>query len=130
MKAGKEAIFGAIASLEYRMREDVERWTAEQDRKVQLVLDGLVDIPGLELDVDRDPNGCPFSRARLTPNPSRTNHSAVSLAAALADGDPTIVVRAHHAEQGYLHLDTIEMTDEEIAFTCRRIRETLSRPAA
>ena len=37
MKAGKEAIFGAIAALEYRIDEDPAAWTAEQDRKVAVI---------------------------------------------------------------------------------------------
>lgn len=127
MKAGKEAILGAMAALEYRGRQDMPAWTAEQDRKVQLILSRLAHVPGLRLSVDPDPNGCPFSRARLTPDPQVTGHTATSLAAALAEGDPTIVVRAHHAAEGYFNLDAIEMTDAEIELTCTRIRELLER---
>jgi L-seryl-tRNA(Ser) seleniumtransferase len=125
MKAGKEAIFGAMAALEYRMREDIPAWTAEQDRKVRKILDALADVPGLTLSVDPDPNGCPFSRARLTPDPDITGHTAASLAKALLDGDPTVVPRAHHADDGYINLDAIEMTDDEIEFTCRKVRKIL-----
>ncbi len=128
MKAGKEAIIGAMAALEYRMNEDIAAWTAEQDRKVEMILARLGDLPGLALSVDRDPNGCPFSRARLTPDPQRTGHTAVSLTAALAEGDPTIVTRSHHAEVGYLNLDAIELTDDEIELMCARIREIITQP--
>lgn len=126
MKAGKEAICGAMAALEYRQREDLSAWTVEQDRKVQLILDRLADIPGLELDVDPDPNGCPFSRARLTPDARVTGHTAASLTDRLADGDPTIVTRAHHLDEGYVHLDAIEMTDDEIEYVCAKIRQLLT----
>ena len=126
MKAGKEAIVGAMAALEYRMREDVAAWTAEQDRKVALILERLEGIPGLTLSVDPDPNGCPFSRARLDRDPDSAGHSAATLTEALADGDPTIVTRAHHVDEGYIYLDAIEMTDDEIALVCRRVREILS----
>ena len=125
MKAGKEAIFGAIAALEYRMNEDIPAWTAEQDRKVQLILERLGDIAGLQLGVDADPNGCPFSRARLTPDAKLTGQTAMSLSAALAEGDPTVVARAHHAEEGYLHLDAVELTDDEIALACDKVRKIL-----
>jgi L-seryl-tRNA(Ser) seleniumtransferase len=125
MKAGKEAIFGAMAALEYRMQQDLPAWTAEQDRKVQLILNQLNDVPGLSLSIDADPNGCPFSRARLTPDEKITGHTAQSLAAALIEGDPTIVPRAHHDEEGYLTLDSIEMTDDEIELTCRKVRTVL-----
>ena len=126
MKAGKEAILGAIAALEYRQRQDMKQWTAEQDRKVALILDRLSDVAGLRLDVDLDPNGCPFSRARLTPDRVVTNHTANSLTEALAEGDPTVVVRAHHADEGYINLDAIEMTDEEIEYVCAKVRNILT----
>ena len=126
MKAGKEAIFGVLAALEVRMRQDVSAWTAEQDRKVQLIVERLQDVPGLRLDVDPDPNGCPFSRTRLTPDPVVTGHTARSLTTALAEGNPTIVARAHHTDEGYLHLDSIEMCDDEIEIACDRVRQVLS----
>lgn len=126
MKAGKEAVIGAMTALEYRMQEDVDAWTAEQDRKVQLVLGKLADLRGLALSIDQDANGCPFSRARLTPDPVITGHDAASLEEALAEGDPTIVARAHHTDEGYIHLDAIEMTDEEIGTACDKVRSILA----
>ena len=126
MKAGKEAIFGVMAALEYRMEQDTEEWTAEQDRRVSLILEQLQDIPGLSLSVDPDPNGCPFSRARLTPDKTVTGHSAQSLTTALAAGDPTVVARAHHAEEGYICLDAVEMNDDDILYACQKVRTLLS----
>ncbi len=130
MKAGKEAIVGAMAALEYRMNEDIDAWTAEQDRKVAMILGLLEGIPGLELSVEADPNGCPFSRARLDLDPNTAAHTAAHTAASLTDalalGNPTIVTRAHHADEGYLYLDAIEMTDSQIEFVCGRVREILS----
>ena len=128
MKAGKEAIVGAMAALEYRAKQDMASWTAEQDRKVRLVLDLLQNVSGLSLSVDADPNGCPFSRARLTIDPNTAAHSATSLEAALAQGDPAIMMRAHHKDEGYLHLDAIELTDEEIEAACHEIRRLLTSP--
>lgn len=125
MKAGKEAIVGAMAALEYRQRQDMPAWTAEQDRKVSLIMNRLRDIPGLALQVDPDPSGCPFSRPRLTPDPRITGHTAASLRDELAKGNPTIVVRAHHTDEGYINLDAIELTDQEIEYVCRRIHEVL-----
>lgn len=126
MKAGKEAIFGVIAALEFRMQQDMPGWTAEQDRRVQKIIDALSDISGLTLSIDPDPNGCPFSRARLTLDARVTGHTAATLAAALIEGDPTVVPRAHHTDEGYINLDAIEMTDEEIEFTCDKVRRILT----
>jgi len=126
MKAGKEAIVGAMAALQYRTRQDMSAWTAEQDRKVALFLDRLRDISGLVLSVDPDPNGCPFSRVRLTTVADVGRHSAASLRDTLAAGNPTIVLRAHHIDEGYVNIDAIELTDDEIEFVCRRIREVFT----
>lgn len=126
MKAGKEAIIGAMASLEYRSQHDMAAWTAEQDRKVQLVIDSLQDLPGLTLSVDPDPNGCPFSRARLTLEDGVAALSSHALNSKLAGGDPAIMMRAHHADEGYLNLDAIELTDEEIGIACGEIRRLLN----
>ena len=129
MKAGKEAILGAMAALEYRQQQDITAWTAEQDRKVELILGLLTEIDGLSLSVDPDPNGCPFSRVRLTPDPNITGHSADSLTRELAQDDPSIVVRSHHTDEGYVHLDVIELTDDEIQFVCEKVKRTLQRPS-
>ncbi|MGY8656176.1 MAG: aminotransferase class V-fold PLP-dependent enzyme [Verrucomicrobiia bacterium] len=126
MKAGKEAIVGAMAALKHRAAQDMGAWTVEQDRRVQMILDRLKDIPGLALAVEPDPNGCPFSRARLTPDPKITGHTAASLEAELKSGNPTVVPRAHHTDEGYIHLDAIEMTDEEIAFACDKVLRILT----
>lgn len=126
MKAGKEAIVGVIAALDVRDHQDITAWSAEQDRKVKLILDRLSDVPGLSLSVDPDPNGCPFSRARLTLDPQVCGHTAASLRDEVANGDPTIVLRDHHVDEGYVNIDSNEMTDEEIELTCQRIREVLS----
>ncbi|MEE2659293.1 MAG: aminotransferase class V-fold PLP-dependent enzyme [Candidatus Latescibacterota bacterium] len=126
MKAGKEAIVGAMVAIEYRAKQDMAAWKADQDRKVERILDHLKDVTGLELGVDPDPNGCPFSRAKLIPDPDAIGHTAVSLSDALAEGDPIVVARSHHAEEGYIYLDAIEMTDDEIDLACARVRSILA----
>ena len=127
MKAGKEAIFGAMAALEYREQEDVAAWTAEQDRKVALVHELLEGIDGLALGTDADPNGCPFSRARLTPDPEVCGLDVFELNRRMAEGDPSVRLRAHHANEGYLYIDAIELEDEEVRLVCERIRELLTK---
>jgi uncharacterized pyridoxal phosphate-dependent enzyme len=125
MKAGKEAIVGAMAAMQYRIRQDIEAWTAEQDRKVKVILDRLKNIPGLALSVDPDPNGCPFSRVRLTVEVDVAGTSIVALRDALAAGNPAIFLRAHHIEEGYVNIDAIELTDDEIELLCDRIQEVV-----
>ena len=121
MKAGKEAIVGAMAALQYRMGQKVEAWTAEQDGKVEVILERLQNIPGLLLSVDPDPNGCPFSRVRLTLAADVAGPSIVALRDSLEAGRPAIFLRAHHIDEGYVNIDAIELTDDEVALVCERI---------
>ena len=126
MKAGKEAIIGAMAALQFRMSEDLEAWTIEQDRKAGLVVSLLSGIDGLELQIDPDPNGCPFSRARLTLMPELCGVDVFQLTEQMLNNTPSIVLRAHHANEGYIYIDAIEMSDDQIALTCKRIRDILT----
>ena len=126
MKVGKEGVLGLIAALDFRARQDIPDWTKEQDRKMHRILEQLQGIPGLALGIEPDPNGNPFSRPRLAPDPAICGKTAVEVCEALAAGNPTIQPRAHHAEEGYFTLDQMECTDEEIDLICRRVREILA----
>ena len=126
MKVGKEGIVGVMAALEHRMRLNIADWEGEQDRKMYRVIDALKGIEGVALTVDPDPNGNPFSRARVTVDPARAGISARVLNRAMAEGDPSIRLRGHHVDEGYFNVDAIEMTDAEIDLTCDRLRKFLT----
>ena len=130
MKVGKEGIVGAMAALEYRMRLDVDAWEAEQDRKVHRIMERLRGIGGVALSVDPDPNGNPFSRARVTVDERLAGLSAAAISRAMADGDPSIRLRAHHVDEGYFDVDAMEMTDDEVELTCDRLVALLTAPEA
>lgn len=130
MKVGKEGIVGAMAALEYRMRLDVAGWEAEQNRKMERVMSRLDGIDGIGLSVDADPNGNPFSRARVTVDADKTGLSAAVINLAMLEGDPSIRLRAHHTDEGYFTVDAMEMTDEEVELTCDRLVGILSAPPA
>ena len=130
MKVGKEGIVGVMASLEHRMRTDVSEWQAEQDRKMKVVIDRLEGLDGITMSVDSDPNGNPFSRARVSVDSEGAGVSAAVVCGAMSDGDPSISLRGHHTDEGYFNVDTIEMTDAEVDLTCNRLLEILSADAA
>ena len=130
MKVGKEGIVGAMAALGYRMRLDVACWKAEQNRKMNRVMARLEGFDGVELGVDPDPNGNPFSRARVNVDAEKTGLSAAVINLAMMEGDPSIRLRAHHTDEGYFTVDAMEMTDEEVELTCDRLIGLLSAPHA
>ena len=104
----------------------VKAWTMEQDRKAGLGVSLLSGIDGLELQIDPDPNGCPFSRARLTLTPAICGGDVFQLTEQMANNTPSIVLRAHHANEGFIYIDAIEMNDDQIELTCNRIRGILT----
>lgn len=125
MKVGKEGIVGVMASLEHRLALDLESWETDQNRKMNMVIEQLSDIAGISLSVDPDPNGNPFSRARVTVNAQHAGLSAAVICKAMAAGDPVISLRAHHTDEGYFNVDTIEMDDADVALTCNRLQAIL-----
>ena len=126
MKVGKEGIVGAIAALEHRMGLDVEAWQTEQDRKMNAIIERLSGIEGIAMRAEPDPNGNPFSRARMDVDAPTTGISAAALSRAMADGDPSIRLRAHHVDEGYLTIDAMEMAEDEVDLTCERFRQLLT----
>jgi D-glucosaminate-6-phosphate ammonia-lyase len=130
MKVGKEGILGVMAALEYRMKLDVAGWQKEQNRKMQLVLDQLAGIEGVQLSVDDDPNGNPFSRAHVDIDTAVVGVSPAVISAVLKDNDPAIHLRDHHVDEGFFTVDAMELTDEEVVLTCQRLREVLTASEA
>ncbi len=126
MKVGKEGIVGAMVALEYRMKLDVDAWEAEQNRKMYRIIERLEGIEGIRMSVEPDPNGNPFSRARMDVDEGQVGLSAGAISRAVADGDPSIRVRAHHVDEGYFMIDAMEMTDEEVELTCDRLMGVLT----
>jgi D-glucosaminate-6-phosphate ammonia-lyase len=126
MKVGKEGIFGAMAALEHRMEMDVSAWQAEQDRKMHTIIERLGGIAGVQMSVEHDANGNPFSRARLDVDLQVAGINAKVLSRAVADGSPSIRLRAHHVDEGYVMIDAIEMNDAEVEVTCQRLEALLN----
>ena len=48
----------------------------------------------------------------------------------MAEGDPSIRLRAHHVDEGYINVDAIEMSDEEVELTCDRLSQLLTATPA
>ena len=130
MKVGKEGIFGVMAALEHRMSMDVADWQAEQEGKMRRIIERLQDLDGVTMSADPDPNGNPFSRARIDVDERRSGISAATLSAAMAEGNASIRLRAHHTDEGYVYVDAIEMSDEELELTCERLRQVLTASPA
>jgi D-glucosaminate-6-phosphate ammonia-lyase len=130
MKVGKEGIAGAIAALGAWERRDHAAIRAQETGYLRLWLDRFGKIPGLAARIAPDPTGNPLDRLQLQVIPEEAGTTAWALAAALAAGDPPIVVRDHEVEHGYFYLDPCnlqpgeaQIVAEKIVAVARSIRE-------
>ncbi len=123
MKVGKEGIFGSIAAIEERMAIELREWDANQKIKCQRLLDLLLDIPGVTASLERDKVGQPVTRVRLEVDPAVTGLDAESLCRELEQSTPSIKPRAHHTDEGWFLLEPVHITDSEIQYAAKRLRE-------
>src|SRR5215813_5297928 len=101
MKVGKEGIAGAIAALDAWGKRDHAAVRARESGYLKLWLERLGGTPGLKASIVPDPTGNPLDRLMLQVVPEEAGTTAWALAAALAAGEPPIIVRDHKVEHGY-----------------------------
>jgi L-seryl-tRNA(Ser) seleniumtransferase len=128
MKAGKEAVMGAISAL--------ERWESLDHAAIEVAVEArardaaaqLAGHPGLDVRVQRDETGNPFSRVILTINPERAGLTAHALAGVLDAGTPRILLRSLYADQGILQMDVRRLDEAGLKLVCARIIDALKAP--
>ncbi len=129
MKIGKEGIVGLIVALEewekgyYRAAQDAEK------ARIQRMVARLTGLPGIHAEaLWPSPDPFPIMRAKVSVDPDAAGLNAMALTQLLAEGEPTIKVRGHHAEEGYFLIDPFNLSDAEADFICDRIVEVVRRP--
>lgn len=105
MKIGKESIAGAIAALRQWQKRDHARIRAEERQALDMWVEALAPIAGIETVIVPDPTANPLERLQVNVDAARFGVSAATLARVLAEQDPAIIVRNHEAERGYFQLD-------------------------
>jgi D-glucosaminate-6-phosphate ammonia-lyase len=105
MKVGKEGIFGATAALEAWERRDHAAARAAELATLELWRTAVTGIDGAAARIVPDPTGNPLERLRIDVDRQRLGASAMAVAAALAGGEPAIIVRDNEIEQGWFQLD-------------------------
>jgi L-seryl-tRNA(Ser) seleniumtransferase len=131
MKIGKEGIIGLMVALEewakgyYREEQEAEK------RRMQRLVERLAGLPGIRATTEwPSPDPFPIMRTRITVDPEAAGLTAMALTQLLAEGEPTVRVRAHHAEEGYFLIDPFNLTDADADFICQRIIEIMAQPTA
>ncbi|MGH6916569.1 MAG: aminotransferase class V-fold PLP-dependent enzyme, partial [Geminicoccaceae bacterium] len=130
MKVGKESVLGAIAALEAWERRDHGAIRAREQSFLELWRERFSDLPGIRAEILPDPTGNPLDRLRLHVDPSAAGITAWELAAALAAGDPPVIVRDHHAERGFFEMDPCNLHEGEANVVAERLVDELQRARA
>lgn len=130
MKVGKESIVGLIATLEAWEKRDHAAVRAREDRHLALWRACLESRPGVRAEILPDPTGNPLDRLRVHVDPAAAKVTAWDLASALASGNPPVIVRDHHAENGFFDMDPCNLHDGEAEIVADQLAATLERGLA
>jgi D-glucosaminate-6-phosphate ammonia-lyase len=125
MKVGKEGVAGAIAALEAWERRDHAAVRAAEKRHLDLWLARLAGLTGVIAALEPDPTNNPLDRLKLVVDPEQARIAAWDLAAALAAGDPPVIVRDHEVEHGFFYLDPCNLHPGEAEIVAERITAVL-----
>src|SRR5918996_568396 len=130
MKVGKESILGLIATLEAWEKRDHAAVRAREDRHLALWRACLEGRPGVRPEILPDPTDNPLDRLRVHVDAAAAGVTAWDLATALAAGDPPVIVRDHHAENGFFDLDPCNLHDGEAEIVADQLAAALERGLA
>lgn len=130
MKLGKETLSGLIAALEAWERRDHAAVRARETGYLALWLARLEDRPGVRAQLIPDPTRNPLDRLRLHVDQAEAGITAWDLAAALAQGEPPVIVRDHQVERGFFDMDPCNLHPGEAEVVVERIIGVLERARA
>jgi L-seryl-tRNA(Ser) seleniumtransferase len=130
MKVGKESIAGLIATLEAWERRDHAGVRAREDGHLALWRERLAACAGIRAEILPDPTDNPLDRLRVHVEPKAAKLAAWNLAAALASGEPPVIVRDHMIEHGFFDMDPCNLHHGEALIVAERMIEVLNAAQA
>jgi len=127
MKVGKESVAGVMAALEAWDVRDHEGIRAREQKALDLWMEALGELKGLDVSIVPDPTGNPLDRVMIRVLPE-SGFTAAGLAAALSDCSPPIIVRNHEVERGHFFLDPCNLHTDEEKIVAESIIALINRP--
>ena len=128
-KVGKEGIAGVIAALDAWENRDHTAVRRRESEALNLWKSVLNDSPGIAANISPDPTGNPLDRLRVDFDSQTSGITAWDFAAAMAEGDPAIIVRDHETEHNYLFLDPCNLHEGEAPIVAERLASILDAAA-
>ncbi len=129
MKAGKEAIVGAVAALEAWGRRDHAAELAREAAIIEAWIAALSNLPGIAVGPHADWTGNPIIRVRLRLAPE-AGLFAWELAERAMAGNPAVALRDDLSMHGLVFLDPCHLTADEAVIVSDRIRAILAEARA
>ncbi|MCW5628838.1 MAG: aminotransferase class V-fold PLP-dependent enzyme [Rhodoferax sp.] len=126
MKVGKESIAGVTAALRAWQLRDGAAIRAREEAALALWQQVLHASPAVRCTPVDDPTGNPLRRLRVQVAPA-SGWTARTLADALAQGDPAVMVRDYQCDLGYIDLDPCNLHPGDEQVVARRLVDTLAR---
>lgn len=127
MKIGKESIAGAIAALEAWQNRDHAGIRQRERAALDLWVDAITGFDGVDPQIVADPTGNPLDRLQVNINPDRLGANAASVARALAEDDPAIIVRNHEVELGYFQLDPCNLKPGQADLVAHALKQVFAK---
>ena len=124
MKVAKEEIMGLVTALRIFDEEDEEAETARYREMMQVVVDALIEAPGLRVSVQYDRVDYLVPTALIEFTPEWKGPSRDEVMQAMALGDPAIQLH-QLGDPDELGVDPINLDEDEVEVVIRRLREEL-----
>ena len=126
MKVGKESIAGVMAALRAWQLRDGAAIRAREEAALALWQQVLHASPAVRCTPVDDPTGNPLRRLRVQVAPA-SGWTARTLADALAQGDPAVMVRDYQCDLGYIDLDPCNLHPGDEQVVAAQLVDTLAR---
>jgi D-glucosaminate-6-phosphate ammonia-lyase len=123
-KVSKEEIFGLVASVEAFLTTDEEAETAMYRRQLQLVVDQIAEIPGIEARIEHNPPDHYIPHAIVYFQPGWRGPDRLEIQRRLLGGEPRVYIQVI-GKNGEFYIDPLNIQEGEIDIVARRVREVL-----
>lgn len=130
MKIGKESIFGVMAALDSWEKRDPAAVRAQEAEALEIWMNALAGLSGVTAGRVRDPTGNPLERLQVEIDSGVLKVDAATVARALSERRPAIMVRSHEVELGYFQLDPCNLKGGQAQEVASALREVLENPSA
>lgn len=125
MKIGKMCMMGLMKAVQEYAKRDEKAIVEEQIRLSNLLIKELEDEKKVETSIVQDEAGREIYRVQIKLNEKLVNMNGKEFMKHLREGEVEIHVRKHYANLGVVNVDMRALTDDDVKYIAKRIKEIL-----